>query len=616
MPGGEVPEPPENPRKEDSGDGRVVGALVGLFAAAFAATRLVEAARASHDAGAVRTLSNGYSGLLRGLDAVLAAGTTLVPLGSRGARAGAIAVAATFAVGFLAIRLVFALRARLGGTSRVGAFASCLGVVAVLLGASWDVESHAASGAALGVLLVFAPMACLVSPRRLGEAAPPSKRALLRATLFLALALSYEPFVGLAAILGASPFVDRRSVPRRERAGFAIAAGLAFLGGAAPLAAAAFRLDAKPGSLIALPFEAWLGEGPIDLRTPAQAIVALTGYLLPAGALGTVAWSIRPGRAAPDPSSARRIAVALVGIVAVGGLGLVLGAPSGPSRVAAPILAAVVALAVLAGPIVAFAIDGVARASIPLAQTSAALLVLLGASYPARFLDDAITARSTRAIDAGDAWADAAFSTVPDRAVVLVGSSALWTHLMADRARGTLRPDLLLVPYFAPASSPMARAIAIEPGLVPLYRDLVLRGAPSELAMSKLAEARPVIYDPGPSWDRALARHVVPAGLFLRFYAEPHGQTERLRVMEEWRAPREHLAVRIADRQKDTTLRRLTIALLRRRAFAMAQSNDRESATRALDDLRAFDGDDPFATKLTRRLVGARGNIDVGDLVP
>jgi hypothetical protein len=189
-------------------------------------------------------------------------------------------------------------------------------------------------------------------------------------------------------------------------------------------------------------------------------------------------------------------------------------------------------------------------------------------------------------------------------------------RVAAARATGELRGDLLFVPAFDLDARQARRALAREPKLAPLYRDVALGTAPEELSLSALAGERPVLSGFDPRWDASLARHLVPTGLTSRFESEPRGASDRKKALDAFAASKDRL-VRVAAPKRDPELAAAAASLLRARAIAMAACGEREILSQALDDLRPFAPDDPVAAALVRRmLTDKHGAIDVGDLAP
>src|SRR5262249_23045159 len=152
-----------------------------------------------------------------------------------------------------------------------------------------------------------------------------------------------------------------------------------------------------------------------------------------------------------------------------------------------------------------------------------------------------------------------------------------------------------------------------EPLLSPFVRDMALVGAPEELSLSSLASARPLAMVFDPRWDRALARHLVPAGLVSLFEPEPRGASDRRHALEIARPDLAALQLTAASRC-DPELCAAAASLLRARAIGYAAAGDREMIARGLDDLRPFAPADPVASELVRRVVTGKGATQVKDL--
>ena len=249
------------------------------------------------------------------------------------------------------------------------------------------------------------------------------------------------------------------------------------------------------------------------------------------------------------------------------------------------------------------------------------MIIVLELALPARMADDAWT----RAIDRTRGsleWEDAAWSTVPSGALVLLADERALERVVATRATGTAREDVAVVPTFALGGRMAAREIAREPKLQAFVRDMALEGAPEELSLSQLASARPLLVTFDPRWEKPLARHLVPVGLFARFETEPRGTSDRRQAMDLARPAverLEHAAIDpspFADRdgRREPEICAVTASLLRARAIAWAAANDRELLARELDELRPFAPDDRLASELARRAVSSKGGIEVADL--
>jgi hypothetical protein len=160
-----------------------------------------------------------------------------------------------------------------------------------------------------------------------------------------------------------------------------------------------------------------------------------------------------------------------------------------------------------------------------------------------------------------------------------------------------LREDIDVIPAYAKGPSPR-RALAVDPSLLPLWRDLEFVGAPSEAALSALAATRPLAMVYEPVWGRALGRHLVPAALLDMFELEPRGRSDRRYALDAFARERSRLALFAAH---DRELAPLSASVLRARALAVASSGDRELLPRVVDDARAFAPKDPVLDEIVAR---------------
>jgi hypothetical protein len=159
------------------------------------------------------------------------------------------------------------------------------------------------------------------------------------------------------------------------------------------------------------------------------------------------------------------------------------------------------------------------------------------------------------------------------------------------------------------------------PELTPFLRDIALMSVPEEWSLAKVAAVRPLVMTYDPKWQRVLARHLVPTGLFATYETEPRTTSDRRIALDAESLARDRLASVLAIAPAavvavDLELRRVTAQLLRERIVALAASHDRELLSRAAEEIRAFASDDATASEILRRAEATRGAIDVKDVVP
>ena len=203
-----------------------------------------------------------------------------------------------------------------------------------------------------------------------------------------------------------------------------------------------------------------------------------------------------------------------------------------------------------------------------------------------------------RAGAATAAWDEVAWGSLPPGAIILLTDDRMTRRALAARARGALGEDVTLVEAHG-ISSRAEGALRLDASLVPLWRDIELTGTPSEASLSLLASQRPVFMVYEPAWARAVAKHLVPVGLFDQVVPEPRGTSDRRHALEAFAPVRQRLARAIA---KDRELEEVTAYALRARAIELLALGDRDLVGAAVEDLHAFAAHDAVATEIVSRL--------------
>ena len=489
---------------------------------------------AACDEGVVRVVGRGYTGALRGLDAFVGASGALV--------CAALLALATYAIARRAVR-----------ESLPGALGFALAVVAAALATTTFPslrEAAIVSGATIGALLVVLPvaLACEGAPQAIVIGA-------------LAIALTYDFAIAASALAGVAAL---GAVARPSALKPSALAALAF--GAVPVAWMAWRRNVAAVASIDVPLLASpLGEGAM----PAPHAVALS---IAKSELGVVAIAFAAVGAvvALRSRNTRAMGASALAIAASGAVLCALGAPAGPARFSGALLAALAAIAILCAVGMAAIVSLVARAQIPAARASAVMIVLVELAVPVRVADDASLAMSKRDTRATARWNAYAFGSLPRNAVLLLPTQRLFLRARAAHAIGALADDVIVVPTFGLSARATGAAIAREPLLSPLVRDLALYGAPEEFSLSQLAAARPVLVAFDARWDKRFARHLVPDHAFDRYFVEPRGPSDRIKAF----APLDDADARAFA--KDPPLDAATRDFLRARTVAAALTGERE----------------------------------------
>jgi hypothetical protein len=573
-----------------------------LLPGCLAASRVLDVADAAHDEAMVRTLGLGWSGAWRALDALASATFMVVPIGTRATRA---ALASATICGASGGALFVSIRALLGSLSKtalLGAGIAAIAAATASLSMAWQLEASSPGGSVLGAALAVLPVAIAAAqPRKMHY-------ALFPVLVFLcALALSYEPLVGLAAMGSLGIFLGIGRSPLAPVAPLRSILG-AVLGGA-PLAFAFQRRAATHLTLDVAPLAQWLGErGESPRMSPVAFLHDQLGWLFLALAAGGLVLGLAAARG-------RALTCAFSAWAVIGIAGVALGAPAGPGRYGSCALLALAAVAALASVAMQALVRWVAEARVPFASASAAMILLLELTFPALAADESQERCESRTKGASFSWDQEMWGGLVPRSVVLVGEAPVIRRVMAARATGELRGDLVFLPLRDLGGRGALHALAREPMLGPFFRDMTLGGVPTEFSLSSLASSRPLALAFQPRWERALARHLVATGGIDRFEPEPRGNIERKKGLDAFLPGRERLAKSLSV-PRDAELMVATASLLRARALACAASGDRELLSRALDDLAPFAPDDAVAAQLVRRAVIPHGSIEIKDLAP
>ena len=538
---------------------------------------------ASCDAAVVRVVGRGYTGGLHGLDAMLGA-----PLG---AHAHFATLGCAVGLGVVA----YVLARRLTRTTVPDAFGVVLAVIAAALATLTfpaQRESMLVGGSVLGAVLVLGPVLL---------ASVGARSAFVAGAV--GLAATYDAPTGVAAA-AACAAVWLASGAKRSWSALAAA-----LVGVVPVAWMLLRRDAAPDASLDAPFfSGWLGEG-------GRAAPRAVAWTVARSELGVVALAAAAYGAVLALRSrvARPIGAALASVVVAGVAASALGAPAGPDRFGAALLAALAATSVLAAMGMGAVVLAVANARVPLARASAAMIVLLELAIPARVADDASLA--IRKLGPGEThrWNARVFGGLPHDAVLVVTTSRMLLRARAAATTGELRGDVLVVARSGVSGRAIGRLIAREPLLAPVVRDLALYGAPEEFSLSELATARPlfVAFDASMSgWDTRFARHLLPQGAFDRYFVEPRGGAERMKAFATC-ALDESVARAIAA---DPALRDATRDILVSRALAGAAAGERDYARAATVELERVAPADPLTRDLARRIATTHGAVDLAEL--
>ena len=573
----------------------------------------------AHDLALLRATGAAGTGAMRGLDAIAFAPFTMLPVGTTVFRLTLGSAFFAGVAGHLSYRLARRLYDTLFGERWQCVYLAFIAAMAAVLSVPFVLEGSAAAGGTLGACLALAPLSRLVLVPAIERAERSAEQ--LRAVLLVGLAVFYEPLVGLAAAGSVAPFLfgaNARKAPSRAQQ---LLMASVFAAGALPLVAAVVRTQGSGLPRVTSVFAEPLGEAgffggaTLDAFYHAHLGLVLGGLVL----AGVVVSGLRARKQAATGAkgaSPWRVSVAMLAIVLAGVIGIIVGAPAHGPRFAPVVLAGFASALVFAGAALLAIVDFVAGADIPFARASAAMIVVLELVLPVRQADEAYTHADARSPLASPLLAIAAYGSLPSGTVIVTHEPRALSRILAARESGELRSDVVVAPTFDLGSRLAREALAVEPLLAGVYRDVALGGRPEEFALSELSRVRSLSIAFDPAWDRSLARHLLSAGMATVFEAEPRGASDRIQGIDAFTPLRQRLTKELLPPPRDPEKLRVAIKMLRTRAIALGSGGEKAVLSKALDDLRALSREDPIADELTRRIVVAKGPIDVRDLTP
>jgi hypothetical protein len=150
-----------------------------------------------------------------------------------------------------------------------------------------------------------------------------------------------------------------------------------------------------------------------------------------------------------------------------------------------------------------------------------------------------------------------------------------------------------------------------------LMRDISIDGRAGEQALTAIADLRPLELELDPGYDRRLISHTVSDHLWLRFFPQPLGASDRRVAFAALRSRAADLVEKskFGDRSDAHTLS-VVKARLRDQAAALAALGDRQEAIALLGELQQLAGADIFVVELLQRLAATKaGPVDIKGLV-
>ncbi|MEJ7734325.1 MAG: hypothetical protein WKG00_34660 [Polyangiaceae bacterium] len=568
---------------------------------------------ALRDIGFVAVGANG------GVSTLLTQALGLVPLGGKTFRAALGSVLALALATWLLQGIAHRIVGKLGLGSRLRAALAALAAATAGLSPTWQREATVGGGAmvatacALGVLALALSLA---GPER--ERVVPHGRAWIATGALWGATVAESPPAALAvafavaAIFWGDRFAagvadaarslwrgrleERASAPRRPAHG-------AREVGALLAAALVGLLLFAPLLLRPLAPRAWVDLGRVLSATSLSALdvagertTALAAWLREVGVVslslsvfGTVVAFSRRGM---RPLALPLAALVLADAVAPASLaGMISADPLTSLR-----SMAVGALAVLATAGVATGVGLLARAKIPMARTAAALSVVFYLTMVALSSEEASFAADRSQQLAAEQWTDEAWLALEPFSAVLVRSPAIAWRLWAARLVRGERPDVLVIPVPLLARGSVAHDLAVtERGIEPLLHAYALRGAPTEFALSKLADVRPLHVEVDQAWSPRLLSHLSLDGMWLEYAPQPLGASDRKAALAVTTGPLGRVLAAVhAGAVPDGATAGVVAAALRDQAGVLAGLGERETAQRFQERIASLGPAEPM----------------------
>ena len=595
---------------------RTLGLVATALPFSVALARAASSGQWRDDLPAVRDLGLVAVGVGGGLSTLVTQALSLVPLGPRSFRAAfgsalALAIAARLLYGLVRRLLVEAssLAAIRGEapTVRWPRLASALAAIAALttaLSPTWQREGTVGGGAMLATAVTLAALTIALRIVEAGTVAPPSLWIALGALTGAAFAES--PPAGLAVVVAAAALVLVRRFGRAGAPDLRLPSPR-ILGLAAASALFIAALLLAPLALRPLAPRTWIDVGralsAVSLSafdTASARTTALTAWTREIGlaSLGIAAF----GAAVALLRGKTRALIApfLVWIV----LDTLLPARAAGVLSADPLTAlrslAVAAIAVGSALGVHTATVRLLEAKIPMAKAAATLVVVFHLTLVALTSEEAGFAADRSEQFASEAWTDEAFGRLEPRSAVLVRSPAIAWRLWAARLLRGERPDVVVIPVHLLDKGRVASSlVAADRGLEPLLRDFALTNEPSEFALSKVADVRPLHVEFDAAWRPRLSTHLLVSGLWLKYLPQPLGPSDRKQSVPLSEVPlRRVLAAVAATTLPDAPTSAVMQSTLRAHATVLGSLGDQEAAAGFLGKIDELSARDPFATRL------------------
>jgi hypothetical protein len=236
------------------------------------------------------------------------------------------------------------------------------------------------------------------------------------------------------------------------------------------------------------------------------------------------------------------------------------------------------------------------RLRLPMARSGAVLIVVFHLTLVALTSEEAGYAADRDEQFGAEEWADSALGRLEPSAAILVQSPAIAWRLWAARLTRGERPDVLIIPIgLLHRGRIAANLLNTEREIEPLLRDFALAGEPSEFALSKLSDVRPLHVELDRRWSKRLIAHLTIDGLWLEFAPQPLGQSDRRLSTSLSMTPiRRVMAAIAAPRLPDSSTSSVVSQALRAEATVLSVLGEYEASQSLLDRIAELAPADPF----------------------
>jgi hypothetical protein len=165
---------------------------------------------------------------------------------------------------------------------------------------------------------------------------------------------------------------------------------------------------------------------------------------------------------------------------------------------------------------------------LPLAKSGAVLIVAFHVTLVALSSEEAGYVADRSQQTAAEEWTDSAIGNLEPSSAILVRAPAVAFRLWAARVLRGERPDVLIIPERLLHRGRVAFSLlSEEPEVEPLLRDYAIAGEPTEYALSRLADVRPLHVEYDRRWSKRLVSHMTVDGCWLEYAPQPLGQSDR-----------------------------------------------------------------------------------------